>query len=124
MQISDLFDEYRIHENFYRTQPYALMMLVKTLVKLFEHIIQHPLAPLQAKPLRILFYEGSRRGDGGGRQTSAPCAHGIPRVRMSGIVRLRSCFGPLQFVSAASLSPRSRISKALVRAWNGGPFER
>ncbi len=45
MQISDLVDKYWIHENFYRTQPYALMMLVKTLVKLFEQIIQHPLAP-------------------------------------------------------------------------------
>lgn len=55
MQISRLFDKYRIHENFSGTQPHSTVMLVKTLTKLFEHIVQHLFAPLQAKPLRILF---------------------------------------------------------------------
>jgi hypothetical protein len=32
------------------------MMLVKTLAKHFEHVVQHPFAPLQARPLRILFF--------------------------------------------------------------------
>ena len=66
MQISRLFDKYWIHENFLKTQPHTFMMLVKTLAKLFEHVVQHPFAPLQAKPLQILFDEGPRRGDGGG----------------------------------------------------------
>lgn len=55
MQISRLFDKYWIHENFSVTQPYSRLMLVKTLTKLFEHVVQHPFAPLQAKPLQILF---------------------------------------------------------------------
>ena len=42
MQISRLFDKYWIHENFLRTQPHSYMMLVKTLAKLFEHVVQHP----------------------------------------------------------------------------------
>ena len=42
MQISRLFDKYRIHDNFLRTQPHSRLMLVKTLAKLFEHVVQHP----------------------------------------------------------------------------------
>ncbi len=45
MQISGLFDPYRIHDNFLNTQPHSHMMLVKTLAKLFEHGFQHPFAP-------------------------------------------------------------------------------
>jgi ribosomal protein S15P/S13E len=45
MQISRLFDKYWIHENFSDTQPHSYMMLVKTLGKLIEHVIQHPFAP-------------------------------------------------------------------------------
>ena len=56
MQISRLFDKYWIHENFLKTQPHSRLMLVKTLTKLFEHGVQHPFAPLQARPLRILFF--------------------------------------------------------------------
>ena len=113
MQISCPFDKYWIHKDILKTQPHSFVMLVKTLAKLFEHVVQHPFAPLQAKPLRIPFYEGSRRGDGGGlSRTSAPCARN-PCVQMSGIVRLRRSFGPLQFRQAASLSPRG----AFPRRW-------
>jgi hypothetical protein len=106
MQISRLFDKYWIHDNFSATQTHSFMMLVKTLTKLFEHVVQHPFAPLQAKPLRILFCEGSRRGDGGGLEDLRSMRAHCPYVRTCRIVRLRRLFGPLQFLSAASLSPR------------------
>src|SRR5262245_51062147 len=41
MQISCLFDKYRIHKRRLETQPCTLLMLLKTLVKHIEHIIQH-----------------------------------------------------------------------------------
>ena len=123
MQISCLYDKYWIHDNFSVTQTHSILMLVKTLAKLNEHVVQHPFAPLQAKPLQILFSLKvlPRRW----WRSFGPPLHARTRspLRTCGIVRLRRFFGPLQCLSAASLSPVAHF-QSVVCAWNGDPSGR
>jgi len=121
MQISRLFDKYWIHENFSDTQPHSYMMLVKTLGKLIEHVCQHPFAPWQAMPLRILFCWSisPRRW---WRPLRPPLhARTIPGARMNRIARRRRSFGPVQISSAASLNPRGAYPKRWFALRMGGP---
>jgi hypothetical protein len=76
MQISGLFDEYWIHERLLETQPRSLMMLLKTLVKLFEHIIQHRFRSITCYAAsNALSLEEFLHGDDGSSSASVLCAH-------------------------------------------------
>jgi len=114
-----------IHITGFKTQYMTLLMLLKTLCKLYEQIIQHRIAPLRVSRLETLCYATFLRGSLGSLTASAPCAHIArhdrtvkhPAPKKLRSVRLIVCFmtvfraaSPERFIGARIQCPPERYA--------------